>query len=169
VKKNIILGLILFILCLLIGFLIQWMNIKDNKHVSDIADDAILKIAIYPSGGGDETYLFVLKPDEILEVSLGEIEEVTFESNLFLNKVNETKQKQLNVEDSKALLDAVNRIEEKSDTFQKELFKDGWDLSIYYKGRIMDMNYTSKSSEIEALINQLITLSPITVDLHSWS
>lgn len=157
-------GLFYIIVCLLIGLYILRITSKD------VDDDVIMKISIYPTAVLDETYLFVVRSDKMLEVSKGVRKHQTFDSDFFLRKVIDMKKRKLTAEESKVLLDAANRIEETSDNFTKELIADGWDVSIYYKGKIMDLNYYGNESvDLDVLVNQLITLSPITVDLHGWS
>jgi len=142
------------------------MDKKPLKKLSNLL--LTIQIAIYPAGGLDETYLFVLKPDETLEVSIGERKSLN--SSFMMSKIDETKQKQLTIEESKTLLDLMNKIYEKSEIFQKYEIDDSWDLSINYKGKIIETNYnSSESKELDALVNQLIKLSPIVVDLHGWS
>ncbi|MCM3292501.1 hypothetical protein M3661_20490 [Paenibacillus sp. MER 180] len=160
-KKNMLFGLVLIIVCLLIGLFFLRNTSKD-------VDDVIMKISIYPTAVLDETYLFVVRSDKTLEVSKGVRKNQT--SDFHLRKVIDTKKRELTAEESKVLLDAANRIEETSDNITKKLIADGWDVSIYYKGKIMDLNYYGNESEdLDVLVNQLILLSPITVDLHGWS
>lgn len=134
----------------------------------DITDDVLMKIAIYPTAVLDETYMFVLKLDRTLEVSIGTRK--SFDSDIFMKKEIDTKQKKLTVEESEALLDAVDRMAEDSDNFRKIMVMDGWAVSIYHNGKIIHLNYTgNKSVDLEIIINELIRISPIYVDLHGWS
>ncbi|MCM3289999.1 hypothetical protein M3661_07650 [Paenibacillus sp. MER 180] len=87
-----------------------------------------------------------------------------------MNEVIDTKKKKLTFEESEALLDVLDRIAEKRDTSKKKIVMDGWDVSIYYKDKMIDLNYTGNEYvDLDTLINQLIKLSPISVDLHGWS
>ncbi|EPY08102.1 hypothetical protein PAALTS15_06499 [Paenibacillus alvei TS-15] len=161
-KKNMLFGLVLIIVCLLIGLFFLRNTSKD------VDDDVIMKISIYPTAVLDETYLFVVRSDKMLEVSKGVRKHQTFDFHL--RKVIDIKKRKLTAEESKVLLDAANRIEETSDNITKKLIEDGWDVSIYYKGKIMDLHYYgNESKDLDVLVNQLILLSPITVDLHGWS
>lgn len=101
-----------------------------------------MKIAIYPTSVLDETYLFVLKRSEIIEVSLGVRKYQTIDSDFFMKEVIDTKKKKLTFEESEALLDVLDRIAEKRDTSKKKIVMDGWDVSIYYKEKMIDLNYT---------------------------
>ena len=135
-KKYIVLGVIFFSVCLLIGFYFLSNNSKEDT------DDVIMKIAIYPTSVLDETYLFVLKRSEIIEVSLGVRKYQTIDSDFFMKEVIDTKKKKLTFEESEALLDVLDRIAEKRDTSKKKIVMDGWDVSIYYKEKMIDLNYT---------------------------
>jgi len=130
------LGVIFFSVCLLIGFYFLSNNSKEDT------DDVIMKIAIYPTSVLDETYLFVLKRSEIIEVSLGVRKYQTIDSDFFMKEVIDTKKKKLTFEESEALLDVLDRIAEKRDTSKKKIVMDGWDVSIYYKEKMIDLNYT---------------------------
>lgn len=48
----------------------------------DVDDDVIMKISIYPTAVLDETYLFVVRSDKMLEVSKGVRKHQTFDFHL---------------------------------------------------------------------------------------
>lgn len=168
-KMLAIIGIAFLILCISI---VIFIKIPNNERI---------KIAIYPSGVYNESYYFELTPSGKLIVENGvrtgdELTQVPFIQSKYSNKKNIIFEYQkeiirLNSDMADKIYALVNEInQEKNITFSTSII-DNWNIQILYKGKLIKQNLYSENTllQINELVNELISVSPIEVDLHEFA
>lgn len=142
-----------------------------------------IRIAIYPSSGGyAETYYFRLSSSRKLLTEKGErkgndLTEKQFIQNKNPYKNNESivfdfqsEYKYLSNEMVEKIYSIVDEIYKKECVDDVEKRYDSWTVQILYKGRTIKQDYFDNDiPQIGELIDELISLSPIYVDLRGFS
>ncbi|MUT67481.1 hypothetical protein [Paenibacillus sp. NEAU-GSW1] len=119
IKVTLVIGAFAFIVCVVIGS--YFMKIDNNN-----ADGNLLEIAIYPAGTSSETYLFSLRPENILEVSIGERRYGTdIRSDRFMKQTELVEQKKISQQQFNDLVESVNKVKKQSHHDTKKIVKDG--------------------------------------------
>lgn len=157
-------SVLLLLVLLLIGTYTFVVSLKDPTEGKGPMDTELLSISVYPTGTLSGTYMFLVKSDHTLEASVGDRR-----NDGSLQRVSEAAQKKLSVQE---LQDIVERIEKIQGSYraEKQTVKDGWAVSIHYEASLMEMNYNGNDSEeLKGLMDKLVQVSPIPVDLKSWS
>lgn len=171
-KKKVL--IIIVIAFLIICGIFAFMKFQNNERI---------KIAVHPVGAYSESYYFELKPSGKLLVEKGtrtgdELTQGSFiqSKNPYKNKKNiifeyQKENTRLNDNITNKIYVLVNEIyEEQNITFSNSI-TDIWDIQILYKDKLikqnLEMEYTLP--QINELVNELISVSPIEVDLHEFA
>lgn len=156
--KNFIL---ISVICLMFGCSLNG-NIKNNE-----LNDSQIRILIHPSGSMSETYSFVIDSENKLIAEKGEQSSLEFDI---------TKDSLINVVDSAEKELSAAEID-KIQSFIKELYADenyimvddSWDVEICIDDKVIKQNYFEADELVRQITDEIISLSSIEVDLHSWS
>ena len=162
IKKNhmtIILGLLMMFSC-------QQNNVKTENL--KIEDKMILKCIIFPTGMSSEVYLIKIFEDGKMDITFGEknikedgddFSKIVAAKSIILNEDNFKTIKMLHVELLK--LDSISN---------KNVKKGGWEVVLTAGNKKFHFYYGEMSTTvIGRIINEIIKISPLKVDLHSWS
>lgn len=121
---------------------------------------------IYPSGVLSDTYLVELSDEGILIVQHGERSDDA--KNLL--KTYKSKSKELKKSELSQLDALLLQSMEMKPVERGALKKGGWEIKLGINGRLYHFYYGNhKDSPIDKIIDMLRKLSPIEIDIHSWS
>jgi hypothetical protein len=128
-----------------------------------------MKLAIFPTGTIDETYYFVMK-NNLLICSVGTRYNDSINTKKFMKSINESKEIKLSDQNYKEILKLLNNIKDTSLNNEKQQILDSWHVLLLYDGKIYEEDYWQNESDaFKKIIEKIISLSPITIDLHGWS
>lgn len=168
-KVFIIIGIFFLMIC---SSIFAFMKFEDNERI---------KIAIYPSGVYNESYCFELTPTGKLLVEKGirtgdELTQSHFIQSESPNKMNiifeyQKESTRLNSGVTDRIYALLNEINEEPNLTFSNSIMDNWDIQVLYKGKLikqnLEMEYTLP--QINDLVNELISVSPIEIDLHGFA
>ena len=144
------------------GIAIFFKHFKRNNE--------IFQFAIYPTGAYDETYHFILEQDGTLKCFFGTRDSNDIEQKDFMRSVKHSTEKVLDKNNMQTLIDLANELADSGFNEKIQIVRDSWDVVLLYNGKIIGMNWYTKNSEIfKELADEIMELSPIPVNLHSWS
>jgi hypothetical protein len=156
-KKNFFLQIIIIIgVILLVGF---------TKN--SVQGERRIVCSLYPTGLDAESYLIIINDDGKMEVTFGCKEN----DNLIINSFAEiydsktVKISKKDCEELKVMVESILKIQEKTG-----FSKGGWYFALQFQKKLIGIDLgLSKESVVLNFINKLKKLSPIKIDLHSWS
>lgn len=171
--RFIVIFVFIFILSIVVFYFVE---LKNNE---------LIKIAVYPSSGGlSETYYFEIKSNGELLVEKGDRTGDDLTQNPFMERKNPYKDKNT-IYDFQSKKIRLTEPELKKiyiltsdivNTFYAEnipdvgVIFDSWSIQILYQGKtIVQDCFNEDVSQIQELVNELISVSPIEVDLHNFS
>lgn len=174
--KKLILKVILIsvIILMLIIVVFSFIKLKNNDTI---------KIAIYPSGGGlSETYYFEIKSNGKILVEKGDRTSNDLSKSNFMQRENpykdeknviydfESEKKRLSETEIDKIYDLVNKIYETNIPNFEGLIYDSWNIQILYQGETLIQNcYDQDYPQIHELIDELMLMSPITINLRDFA
>lgn len=133
-------------------------------------NDGVLGIAIYPTGGLDETYFFVLTENNELISIKGTRSSNEISSSTFISKEIKNKKKAIEEEEFEKLLKLATNIYETNDKSSEQIVLDSWIVEVFYKEKkYKHYYYIDITESVKLLVDEVINISPIEVDLHGWS
>jgi hypothetical protein len=144
----------------------------NNGHDNEITQDGdvIMRIAIFPSGGTSDTYLFEIKQDGTMLCQFGVSRGKDIQTKKFYRDISEQKETRLSDEDMKRLTALAEELYENGLSSEKRLRLDSWDVALSYRGEVYEADYYDNPSEAyRNLVDEVIQLSPLPVDLHGWA
>ncbi len=139
------------------------MNKKMNEKI-------LLRMTIYPIASTSECYVFTLYKKGKLRVSFGEMYMIPSEK--ILKKVKKGKTIVLKKSELNKTNNFLERLSGVKFFEDKVIIKDSWIISVKSKAISIKVYYCKLGeyhAAIQNLVVFLINLSPIKIDLHSWS
>ena len=128
----------------------------------------MFKCVIFPTGMNSETYLIKMFEYGQLEVSYG-IKTSDSEDEYF-NKIINKKKITLSEGDFKIIKVLNSKLSGLNSIQKDEVRKGGWKIFLMSNGKKYHFYYGEYSStSLGLLIEQIIKISPIKLNLHSWS
>lgn len=151
------------IICLISFILLGIGCQKQNPH-----NKIMFKCVIFPTGMNSETYLIKMFEYGQLEVSYG-IKTSDSEDEYF-NKIINKKKITLSEGDFKIIKVLNSKLSGLNSIQKDEVRKGGWEIFLMSNGKKYHFYYGEYSSaSLGLLIEQIIKISPIKLNLHSWS
>ena len=143
----------------------------ENPKTTTLNDDAITRIAIFPSSGGrTETYFFEFDSSGKLLIEKGMRHSDDITQIPYMKKVDEHTVTELSTTELNEIISLIKEICDKSNANDYRKVYDCWDIQILYKGKVVQQNRSfSELSEISDLINKLSEISPIEIDLRGFA
>lgn len=135
-------------------------------------------IAIYPCGTNEETYYFTLSDNELNvklgtkehESSVGMTDRESIANTSFMKKVKSVETKQLSDSDTDGIIAILDKLYTNDINIEPPVVIDSWEIQIYYKGSVLTQNcWEPDYEEINLLIEELKSISPIEINLHGWA
>lgn len=162
-RHTIIIKILAFVTLIIVGIcFLTILNRYENENK--------IKIAIYPTGTGQETYYFEINDKGILKCSIGTKKNNNFKRNKILREIKNTAEIKLTNLELQTFMNLINQLQNSGFNDRKKIVSDSWDVALVYKNKQYEMNYRINNSEVfKELIDKIITLSPLPVDLHGWS
>jgi len=145
-------------------------NINEDTNEND-AEDAIIEIAVFPSGTLNETYYFTLSTNSTLESYLGDRKNDDIKETPFLISTTAEKEKQLNEQEMQLVMNLVEQIESSDYTskYSIENWFDVWYVAMIYNGKVYEACHSTREFKLlSKLLDQIIELSPLEVDLREF-
>lgn len=128
-----------------------------------------VKLAIFPIGMGNDTYLFDLNSNGILDVKTGNRNSEYISDTNFI-EATENKNKKLSEVEIESVTKVVTEIDNDKTVLEKALKKGGWEVIILIDNEKYNFNYGDYDDiSYGKLVKLLIQYSPLKVDIHSWS
>ena len=128
-----------------------------------------MELAIFPTGTAEGTYHFVMV-DNTLTCSFGTRRNDNITTRGFLLRVYNTESVDIAAKEQERLIDLLNELHSSKDDIPKKIYLGGWDVSLLYNGKVYEANYwDNESRTLQKIVDEIIRLSPVTVDIHGFS
>jgi hypothetical protein len=133
-------------------------------------DNFLVDFAIYPTSIASESYLITVNKSSKYTIKRG-TRDISQTDVVFLDIVKEEKTIFLDEIEINGLVDLLNEFNKTEDISEEALFLDGWGVYIETKEKKIIINYSNvdKYNTIKEIIEMLMDLSPIKINIHSWS
>ena len=149
-------------------YLVSLLLFTFSCQGKNIENKMILKCIIFPTGVTSETYLIKVFENGRFDITYGN-KNNGFESDDFESIIN-SKSIVLKETDLKIIKDLRSQISESKEVEKTYIKKGGWEIIVmtdgeknhFYHGELND-------TPLGKLIDELISISPIKLDIHSWS
>lgn len=169
IRKIICCFILLLLMCGCNGNISKKPNSGNISKEVNKRDFTNMKIAIFPSGNYDESYLFTIDSTGILHTIKGVRINEDIENEKFINS-----QEKSEIQLSEEQLENISKLKaeiEKTDSIKKEInLLGGWEVLISINNKKYHFNYGDYENECYwKIVKELIKLSPLKVDIHSWS
>lgn len=144
--------------------LLSTISCQGNKQVNKM----ILKCSIFPTGVTSKTYLIRVYDDGTLSVMFGDKKQ-GIENDQF-EKVVSDKTKPLKELELNNILDLKTKILELDEVSKTYTKKGGWEIILLIEGKKYHFYHGElKDTSIGKLIKEIKRVSPVKIDIQSWS
>ena len=132
----------------------------------------IIEMAIYPTGHSGDDYLIQIDENKLIRTRFGTRNEsvVSELSEDFFSEVRNEEESLLSIEELQVLLYLAQELEAAGGIMELDIAEGSWEVVLIYNGVMYGMDYWRSDFEVfRRLIDEIIRLSPIQIELHSWS
>lgn len=139
----------------------------------NVEPQEIVKIAMFPCSTYSESYLVTIYDNSTMLVEFGTRYSDDINDNGFIINTQKNENTKLSDNDYKYIITLAQKCfnEENFVSYPDEYVDDGWTIQIKYDNKCITQHTFHRfiTDETEAFITELISLSPIDINLHSWS
>ena len=167
----------------LFGFF--YINSRINSRKFN-EEDVVIRLAIYPFGFLEESYLIEITDSGNIRSSVGvrhhfiveDGREIDVDLENFFERVLRERTRRLRTADFNLVMKLVHELEKSEYSGKMQLSRGGWGIRIYYNGivyergshHISNENFPSENDEIfRILTEEIIRLSPLRISVRSFS
>jgi len=162
-------GLVFLSALFLISACLGTREENDNENVDK---DLIIRLAIFPTGTTHESYLIEIDGRNLIRTQLGIRNEIMVShfNNEFFSEVLNKEERTLDEGELYVLSSLFKNLEITNGIMELDIADGSWEVVLQYNGIIYAMDYwVSDFEPLRRLVDEIIRLSPIPIELHSWS
>ena len=141
-------------------------NPSSNRSLG--GSEMIVEVFICPIASLNESYMITVSKNCFMKVLLGNRDN---ESKILKN-VEKEKFLKLSISEFKKIVRYTKRLENIGDLEDKTILKDAWSVRIKTKTNTISVYFNKMTKypiEIMEFFNYIVSISPLKIDLHSWS
>jgi len=131
----------------------------------------VIEMAIFPTGSTGNSYFIQIDESGAIKVSFGVRNElrITMIDEDFFSEMDRQKESILTENELHNLLTLAQELEG-TGILETDISLGSWEVVLKYNGNIYTMDYWASNFEpLERLVDEIMRLSPLPVELHSWS
>jgi len=154
-----------------------WDVVEDGSEGTDELGDSternwIIEMTIYPTGHSGDDYLIQIDDNNMIRAQFGIRNEYIvsrIDDDFFSEILNEA-ESVVSQEELDELLYLAQNLDATDGIMELGYVEGGWEVVLQYNGVLYGMDYSTSDFEpLRRLAEEIIRLSPIEVELHSWS